>query len=92
MDEQLIMQSYGFSQLCGQSPLASSQIVCLEKAIVGSGQVFSIVQEFCDVVYLMSLAGHFHYKFKRNSPQHMIVICSVETCHWKITARAVGAT
>ena len=92
MDEQLKMQSYGFSQLCGQSPVASSQIACLEKAIIGSGQVFSTVEEFYDAVYLMSLAGRFRYKFKRNSPQHMTMICNAETCPWKITACAEGAT
>ena len=44
------------------------------------------------VFYLMSFIGHFHYKFKRNSPQHTTVIWSVETCPWKIIARVIGAT
>ena len=38
----------------------------------------------------MSLAGKFRYSYKRNSPKHMIVVCTIEDCPWKITVRAIG--
>ncbi|XP_034678805.1 uncharacterized protein LOC117909016 [Vitis riparia] len=37
----------------------------------------------------MSLVGRFQYKYKKNSPTHMSVKCSVEGCPWNITAHAV---
>ena len=40
----------------------------------------------------MSVGGRFRYKFKRNCLKHMTVICVVEECPWKVTARAVGRT
>ena len=40
----------------------------------------------------MSLAGRFRYRFKRNTPKHMYVICTIEKCPWKITCCALGST
>lgn len=91
-DEDLPMQFYGISQRCGDFQATSLQSARFERAIIGSGQIFGIVKESHDAVYLMSLVGHFRYKFKGNSPQHIIVICNVETCPWKIIARAIDAT
>ena len=61
-----------------------------EHSIVGSGHTFPNASEFRDVIYLMSLAGKFRYSYKRNSPKHMTVVCTIEDCPWKITARAIG--
>ena len=80
IDEVQTMQSYGFSHPCVESPVPSLQIASFKKAIIGSGKVFCTIEEFRDIVYLMLLARRFHYKFKRNSPQHMTVICSAESC------------
>ncbi|KAL6331336.1 hypothetical protein AAG906_011273 [Vitis piasezkii] len=84
------MQSRGFHQRCVEShvgPLESSRF---ESAILGSGHTFSTTNEFRDAIYLMSVGGHFRYKFKMNCLKHMIVICVVEGCHWKATTRVVG--
>lgn len=78
-DQDLPMQSYGISQWCGDFQATSLQSTHFEIAIIGSGLIFGIVEEFCNVAYLMSLVGRFRYKFKRNSSQHSMVICSVET-------------
>ena len=91
-NEELPMQSYGISQQCGDFQATSLQSTRFERAIIGSGQIFGIVKEFHDAIYLMSLVGRFHYKFKGNSPQHTIVICNAETCPWKIIACAIDAT
>ena len=40
----------------------------------------------------MSLAERFRYRFKRNSMKHMIVVCTIERCPWKITCRALAIT
>ena len=63
-----------------------------ESAILGSGHTFSTTNDFQDVVYLMSIGGLFRYKFKRDFPKHMIVICVVEGCPWKVTTHVVGRT
>ncbi|RVW81075.1 hypothetical protein CK203_045361 [Vitis vinifera] len=55
-----------------------------------SGHTFPNASEFRDAIYLMSLAGKFRYSYKRNSPKHMTVVCTIEDCPWKITARAIG--
>ena len=46
--------------------------------------------EFRDAIYLMSLVGKFWYSYKRNSPKHMTVVCTIEDCPWKITTCAIG--
>ncbi|RVW82814.1 hypothetical protein CK203_051179 [Vitis vinifera] len=63
-----------------------------ENSIMGSGHTFPNVAKFRDVVYLMSIAGRFHYRFKRNSTKHMTVVYTVTKCPWKVTARAVGGS
>ena len=37
----------------------------------------------------MSLGEMFQYKYKKNSPNHMLVKCLVEGCPWKIMAHGV---
>ena len=34
----------------------------------------------------------FRYKFKRNCPKHITIICVVEGYPWKVIDRAVGKT
>ncbi|KAL6325978.1 hypothetical protein AAG906_038470 [Vitis piasezkii] len=34
-------------------------------------------------------SGRFQYKYKKNSPNHMLVKCSVEGCPWKIATHVV---
>ncbi|RVX16585.1 hypothetical protein CK203_006028 [Vitis vinifera] len=38
---------------------------------------------------LIRFRGRFEYKYKKNSPTHMSVKCSVDGCPWKITAHVV---
>ena len=38
----------------------------------------------------MYLAGKFQYSYKINSSKHMTVVCTIEDCLRKITARAIG--
>ena len=61
-----------------------------EHSIVGSEQTFPNASKFRDAIYLMSLARKFWYSYKRNSPKHMTVVCTIENCPWKITAHAIG--
>ena len=37
----------------------------------------------------MSLGGTIQYKYKKNSPNHMLIKCLVEGCPWKIIAHVV---
>ena len=95
-DVDIKMQSRGFHQRCVEShvdpledPLESSRF---ESAILGSGHTFSTANDFRDAIYLMSIGGRFRYKFKRNYLKHMTIICVVEGCPWKVTARAIERT
>ena len=91
-DVDIRMQSRGFHQRCAEShvgPLESSRF---ESTIFGSGRTFSTTNDFRDAIYLMSVGDRFRYKFKRTCHKHMSVICVVEECPWKVTARAVERT
>ena len=59
---------------------------------MGSGHTFSTENDFRDAICLMSIGGCFRYKFKRNCPKHITVICVVEGYPWKVTDCAVGKT
>ena len=59
---------------------------------MGSGQTIPNVFAFQDALYLLSFSGRFQYYYKRNSYKHIIVICIVIDCPWKITCRVVGAS
>ena len=59
---------------------------------MGNGHTFPNASDFRYVVYMMSLAGRFRYSFKRNSSKHMVVVCTVAECPWKITCRAIGSS
>ena len=62
-----------------------------QNEIMASGQTFPNADAFCDVVYLMSIAGRFWYYYKKNICKRLTVICTVNDCPWKITCRDVGA-
>ena len=91
-DVDIRMQSQGFHQRCTKSHVGPLESSCFESAILGSGHTFSIVNEFQDAIYFMSVGCRFRYKFKRNCLKHMTVICVVEGCPWKVTACAIGRT
>ena len=86
----LIIESYEFSQRCAESNILECDSRRFENSIMGSGHTFPNAVEFRDVVYLKSIAGRFRYCFKRNSMKHMTVVCTVNECPWKVTARTVG--
>ncbi|RVW87460.1 hypothetical protein CK203_036245 [Vitis vinifera] len=89
-NESPTIQSVGFSQRCAMTNTVQLQPSRFEHSIVGSGHTFPNASEFRDAIYLMSLAGKFRYSYKRNSPKHMTVVCTIEDCPWKITTRAIG--
>ena len=60
-------------------------------AILDSGQNFRNAFNFCDTVYLMSLVKRFRYRFKKNAPQWMSLVYTIDNCPWKINCRALGA-
>ncbi|KAL6342275.1 hypothetical protein AAG906_006904 [Vitis piasezkii] len=66
------MQSQGFYQRCAKSHVGPLESSHFESAILGNA------------IYLMSVGGHFRYKFKRNCLKHMTVISVVEGCPWKV--------
>ena len=66
-------------------------MIPFSNAILGSGQTFRNASDFRDVVYLMSLVGRFRYIFKKNTPQRMSLVCTIDNCPWKITCCALGA-
>ena len=53
--------------------------------IMGSDHTFPNASNFRDAMYKMSLARRFQYSFKRNCTKHIIVLCIVAECPWKIT-------
>ena len=61
-----------------------------QNEIMGSRHTFPNKDAFRDVMYLMSIARRFRYYYKRNCFKHMIVICTVTECPWKITCHVVG--
>ena len=73
-----------------QSHIQISYIRCVFQEIIDSGQTFRNAFEFHDVVYLMSLVRRFRYRFKKNTPQRMSLVCTINNCPWKITCRALG--
>ena len=89
-NESPTIESFGFSQKCAEINIVQLQPSRFEDSIVGSGHTFPNASGFQDAIYLMSLAGKFRYSYKRNSPKHMTVVCTIEDCPWKITARAIG--
>ncbi|RVW99285.1 hypothetical protein CK203_030629 [Vitis vinifera] len=84
-----VMLSRGFASRCADSEYTPLESNRFREAILGSRHTFKNEDEFRNAIYQMSLAGRFQYKYKKNSPTHMSVKCSVEDCPWKITAHAV---
>ena len=85
------IKSLGFTHRCVELQPNKLQTMRFSNAILGSGQTFRNALEFLDVVYLMSLVGRFQYRFKKNTPQQMSLVCTIENCPWKITCHALGA-
>ena len=86
------IESLGFTHRCVESHPNELQTMCFSNAILGNGQTFRNASEFHDAVYLMSLVGIFRYTFKKNTPQRMSLVCTIDNCPWKITCRSLGAT
>ncbi|KAL6326014.1 hypothetical protein AAG906_038506 [Vitis piasezkii] len=84
-----MMLSRGFASRCADSEYTLLESIRFREAILGLGHTFKNAEEFCNAIYHMSLGGRFEYKYKKNSPMHMSVKCSVEGCPWKITTHAV---
>ncbi|WKA11339.1 hypothetical protein VitviT2T_028847 [Vitis vinifera] len=84
-----MMLSRGFASCCADTEYTPLELNRFREAILGSGHTFKNADEFRNAIYQMSLAGRFQYKYKKNSPTHMSVKCSVEDCPWKITTHAV---
>ena len=85
------IESLGFTYRCVESHPNELQTMRFSNAILGSGQTFRNASEFRDALYLMSLVGRFRYRFKKNTPQRMSLVCTIDNCPWKITCRALGA-
>ncbi|XP_010655185.1 uncharacterized protein LOC104880400 [Vitis vinifera] len=84
-----MMLSRGFASRCADSEYTPLESNRFRETILGSGPTFKNADEFRNAIYQMSLAGRFQYKYKKNSPTHMSVKCSVEDCPWKITTHAI---
>ena len=84
------IKSLGFTYRCAKSNPNELQMMCFSNAILGSGQTFRNASEFCDAAYLISLVGRFRYRFKKNTPQRMSLVCTIDNCPWKITCQALG--
>ena len=84
------IESFGFSQRCAETNIIQIQPSRFQHSIIGSGHTFPNALEFWDAIYLMFLAGKFRYSYKRNSSKHMTIVCTIQDCPWKITARAIG--
>ncbi|KAL6315450.1 hypothetical protein AAG906_000742 [Vitis piasezkii] len=84
-----MMLSRGFASRAADTEYIPLESIRFREAILGSGHTFKNAEEFRNAIYQMSLGGRFEYKYKKNSPTHMSVKCSVDGCPWKITAHAV---
>ena len=89
-NESPTIESFGFSQICAETNIIQLQPSRFQHSIIGSGHTFPNVSEFRDAIYLMYLARKFQYSYKMNSSKRMTVVCTIEDCPWKITARAIG--
>ena len=87
----LRIKSLGFSHRCVESHPIDIECRPIQNAIIDSGQTFCKADEFRDVVYMMSLARRFRYRFKENNPKQMSIVCTIEKCPWRITCRATGS-
>ncbi|KAL6332956.1 hypothetical protein AAG906_019967 [Vitis piasezkii] len=89
-NDSLTIESYGFFHRCAEENILERDSRRFENSIMGSGHTFPNAAEFHDVAYLMSIAGRFRYRFKRNITKHMTVVCIVTECPWKVTTHVVG--
>ena len=72
------IESLGFTHRCAESHLNELQTMRFSNAVLDSGQTFRNASEFRDVMYLMSLVGRFRYRFKKNTPQRMSLVCTID--------------
>ena len=86
----LRIESIGFSHRCVESLSIELHSRRFATSIISRGQTFQNASKFHDAVYLMSLAGQFRYRFKRNTSKHVSVACTIEKCPWKITCHTLG--
>ena len=84
-----MMLSSCFASCCAESEYTPLELNRFREAILGSGHTFNNVEKFWNVIYQMSLAERFEYKYNKNSPTHMSIKCSVEGFPWKITTHTV---
>ena len=84
-----MMLSRGFASRCADSEYTPLESIRFRQTILRSGHTFKNAEEFWNAIYHMSLGGRFDYKYKKNSPTHTSVKCSVKGCPWKITVHAV---
>ena len=91
LSDTLRIESLGFSHRCVESHPINIQCRLSKNVIIGSGQTFCNASEFRDSVYMISLIGRLWYRFKKNNPKQMSVVCTIEMCPWRITCRAIGS-
>ena len=84
-----MMLSRGFASCCAKNEYTPLESNRFHTTILGSGHTFKNAEELWNAIYQMSLGGRFQYKYKKNSPNHMLVKCSVEGCPWKIATHVV---
>ncbi|XP_042476936.1 uncharacterized protein LOC122058349 isoform X2 [Macadamia integrifolia] len=63
-----------------------------ENAITGVDQRFTSVHEFRDALHKYSIAHGFAYRFKKNDPHRVTVMCKAEDCPWRIHASRLSTT
>ncbi|XP_043725055.1 uncharacterized protein LOC122671729 isoform X2 [Telopea speciosissima] len=63
-----------------------------ENAITGVDQRFNSVHEFRDALHKYSIAHGFAYRFKKNDPHRVTVMCKAEDCPWRIHASRLSTT
>ena len=85
------IESLGFSHRCVESHPIDIECRPIQNAIIDSRQTFCNANEFRDAMYMMSLLGRLRYRFKKNNPKQMSVVCTVEKCPWRITYHAIDS-
>ncbi|KAJ4956462.1 hypothetical protein NE237_013245 [Protea cynaroides] len=63
-----------------------------ENAITGVDQRFNSVHEFRDALHKYAIAHGFAYRFKKNDPNRVTVLCKAEGCPWRIHASKLSTT
>ena len=74
------IESLGFSHRCVESHPIDIQCRSIHNVIIDGGETFHNANEFRDVLYMMSLAGRFWYRFEKNNTKQMSVVHTLEKC------------